>query len=307
METPTKDKEVIIMSTRMLSSTFGAITFNTGRVAPGIPVGPGTAVNFTPGADRYGITTHDDVFYNFAGGSNRSGGSFVTYDQHDLRDFLEEGKAMKNAMINIQRMKETPQIIECFNVPMGRNIIETIIVTNSTLNFQEGELGTNFLSLFKAGFDTALNTDSNEGKLDDQREILYCERRVYGIDRGQEFFSPNEMGSMFGGPGVADQPTRWLNNWLLLDRTVTGQSDMVIGPNLQVIRFVEVMCYNRDGQNISTSTPPEPAREYIDQQFSVNLIMPAFTINIIGEVMPLTATEKATEYTNVFLSNQKNP
>ena len=82
---------------------------------------------------------------------------------------------------------------------------------------------------------------------------------------------------------------------------------MVIGPNLQVIRFVEVMCYNRDGQNTSTTSPPEPAREYLDQQFSVNLIMPAFTINIIGEVMDLTATEKATEYTNVYLSNQNNP
>ena len=297
------------MTTRMISSTFGAITFNTGRVTAGLPVGPSTAVNYTPTADRYGIAVFDDTFYNFTpGGSNLSGGSFITYDQHDLRDFLVEGKAMKNAMINIQRMKETPQVIECFNVPMGRNIIETIIVTNSTLDFQDGELGTNFINLFKAGFGATFTSGSrNGGKLDDQREILYCERRVYGQDRGQEFKSPDEMGTMFGGPSIGSSETRWLNNWLLLDRTVTGQADMVIGPNLQVIRFVEVMCYNRDGQNTSTTTPPEPAREYIDQQFSVNLIMPAFTINVVGEVMPLTATEKATEYTNVFLSNQKSP
>lgn len=297
------------MTTRMISSTFGAITFNTGRVTAGLPVGPATAVNYTSTADRYGIAVFDDQFYNFTpGGSNLSGGSFITYDQHDLRDFLVEGKAMKNAMINIQRMKETPQVIECFNVPMGRNIIETIIVTNSTLDFQDGELGTNFINLFKAGYGATFTSGSrNAGKLDDQREILYCERRVYGQDRGQEFKSPDEMGSMFGGPRIGNSETRWLNNWLLLDRTVTGQADMVIGPNLQVIRFVEVMCYNRDGQNTSTTTPPEPAREYLDQQFSVNLIMPAFTINVVGEVMPLTATEKATEYTNVFLSNQKNP
>ncbi len=130
---------------------------------------------------------------------------------------------------------------------------------------------------------------------------------MYGQDRGQEFKSPDEMGTMFGGPSTGASETRWLNNWLLLDRTVTGQADMVIGPNLQVIRFVEVMCYNRDGQNVSTTVPPEPAREYLDQEFSVNLIMPAFTINVIGEVMDLTATEKATEYTNVFLSNQRLP
>lgn len=291
----------------MISSTFGAVTFNTGRVPPSTPVGPSTSVNFTPSVDRYGIDVHDDVFYNFAGGSNRSGGSFLTYDQHDLRDFLVEGKAMKNAMINIQRMKETPQIIECFNVPMGRNIIETIIVTNSNLDMGEGNLGTNFITLFKAGFGANFNTQTNGGKLDDHREILYCERRVYGQDRGQEFKSPDEMGTMFGGPSTGSSETRWLNNWLLLDRTVTGQADMVIGPNMQVIRFVEVMCYNRDGQNVSTTAPPEPAREYIDQEFSVNLIMPAFTINVIGEVMDLTATEKATEYTNVFLSNQRLP
>lgn len=294
------------MTTRMLSSTFGATQFNTGRVPLGTAVGPGTAATHAL-ASRYQVSVYDDVFYNFAGGSNLNGGSYITYDQHDLRDFLKEGKAMKNAMINIQRMKETPLVVECFNVPPNRNIYETIIVTNSTLNFNEGELGTNFFQLFKAGFGTAFNSDTNRGQLDDQREILYCERRVYGQDRGQEFSSPNEMGSMFGAPAVAGQPTRWLNNWLLLDRTVTGQADMVIGPNLQVIRFIEVECYSRINQTVSTSVPPEAAREYLDQQFSVNIVLPAFTVNIVGEVMDLTATEKATEYTNVFLSNQNQP
>jgi hypothetical protein len=296
------------MTTKMITSIFGATHFNTGRVTAGQPVNPATTVDFLPGAQKYGTPVHDDVFYSFSPAlGNRNGGMYITYDQHDLRDLLTEGKAMKNAMINIQRMKETPITIECFNVPPQRAIFETIIVTNSTLNFQEGELGINPRTLFKAGFGAAFATNSNQGKLDDNREILYCERRVYGQDRSQEFKSPDEMGTMFGGPPIGTSETRWLNSWLLLDRTVCGQANMVIGPNLQVIRFIEVDVENRDNQNTSTTVPPEPAREYLDQQFSVNIAMPAIEVNIIGDMMPLTATEKATEYTNVFLSNQNPP
>jgi hypothetical protein len=230
------------------------------------------------------------------------------FPSHDLRDFLKEGKAMKNAMINIQRMKETPVPIECFNVTPLRNIVETIIVTNSVLDMQEGNLGTFPESIFKAGFTPTLTTDVNAGKLDDQREILYCERRVYGQDRGQEFSSPNEMGEM-GDPigGSNGIPTRWLNNWLLLDRTVTGQADMVIGPGLQVIRFIQVFPFSRDNQSRTTGGTNNPAQELLNLQSRVYVTMPAFTINIIGEVMDLTATEKAVEYTNVFLSNQNLP
>lgn len=290
----------------MLSSTFGTTHFTTGRVTPGLPVDPGTSVTFLSGVNKFGTPTHDDVFYEFSEGVNRNGGSYFTYDQHDLRDLLEEGMCLDNAMINIQRLKETPHALECFNVPPLRQIYETIIITNSNLDMTPGSLGTNFNLIYKAGFDSPF-VGANEGKLDDQREILYCERRVYGQDRSQEFVSPNEMGSMFGGPSVGDSVTRWLNNWVLLDRTVTGQADMVIGPNLQIIRFVEVECYSRINQDTSTTAPPEPAREYLDQEFSVNVFMPAFTVNVIGEKRPLTATEKAIEYTNVFLSNQNPP
>lgn len=290
----------------MISSTFGATHFNTGRVTPGTSISPSTSVEFLGTANKFGVAVHDDVFYKFAGGSNLSGGSYVTYDKHDLRDLLTEGKCLANAMINIQRMKETPHPLECFNVPPLRQIYETIIVTNANVQFEEGDLGTNFFKLYQAGFNALKNTSPNEGLLNDQRQILYCERRVYGQDRGQEFTSPNEMGHMSGGPGVTS-PTRWLNNWLLLDRTVTGEADLVIGPNLTVIRFVEVECYSRINQNVTTATPPEPAREYLDQEFSVNVFLPAFTINIIGEMRNMTATEKAVEYTNVFLANQNQP
>ena len=83
---------------------------------------------------------------------------------------------------------------------------------------------------------------------------------------------------------------------------------MVIGPELQVIRFVQVFPFSRDNQNrTGGGSNNDPAQELVNLQSRVYVTMPAFTINIIGEVMDLTATEKATEYTNVFLSNQNLP
>lgn len=296
------------MTTRMLTSTFGSVDYDSGIIDAGNFTSPSPSATFTSGANLYGTPVHDDVFYEFSPGVVQSVGRILTYDNHDLRDFLKEGKAMKNAMINIQRMKETPVPIECFNVTPLRNIVETIIVTNAALDMQEGNLGTFMESIFRAGFTPNFTTNANQGKLDDQREILYCERRVYGQDRGQEFSSPNEMGEM-GDPigGSNGIPTRWLNNWLLLDRTVTGQADMVIGPELQVIRFIQVFPFSRDNQNRTSGGTNNPAQELLNLQSRVYVTMPAFTINIIGEVMDLTATEKAVEYTNVYLSNQNLP
>ena len=217
---------------------------------------------------------------------------------------------MSDAMINIQRMKETPNVISCYNVAPLRNIIETIIVTNANLDLQEGAIPVlNFESIFRAGFASNL-INRNEGKLDDQREILYCERRVYAQDKSQEYSSPNSMGQMAAPPAPAAPPgveTRWINNWVLMDRTVTGQADLVIGPNLQVLRFIEVECHERSNQQVSSTDPPEPALEwqYLDSQ--VYLTFPPFVVNIIGEERSLTATEKAIEYTNVYLSNQNQP
>jgi hypothetical protein len=170
-----------------------------------------------------------------------------------------------------------------------------------------GELGANWNRLFQAGFGAFTSNNTNGGKLDDMREILYCERRVYMQDRSQEFSSTDSMGSMFGGPRNGTSQTRWLSQFNLIDRTVCGQADMVIGPNLQVIRFIEIDIVDRSGQNTSTTVPPEPANEYLYQEFGVYLAMPALQVNIIGDVETLTATQKATEYTNVFLANQNLP
>lgn len=298
------------MTTRMISSTFGTLTYDSGLIPAGAAASPaGEDVRYLSTANRYGVNTHDDKLYDF-GGVNVSAGHFFTYDQHDLRDFLEEGKCLSDAMINIQRMKETPVAVQCFNVTPLRNITEVIIVTNANIDFQDGVISASQSETFlKAGFSSQF-VNRNAGKLDDQREILYCERRVYAQDRSQEFSYPASMGQM-AAPPAATPPsgvnTRWTNNWVLMDRTVTGQADLVIGPNLQVIRWFFVECYERSNQQVSTTNPAEVADEFTHLDSQVVLFFPALTVNIIGEERSLTATEKAVEYTNVYLSNQNQP
>lgn len=295
------------MTTRMISSTFGSIDFDSGVIPAGQAVSPaGQTVNYHIG--KYRAAIHDDVLYEFASGANNNAGKFLAYDTHDLRDFLEEGKCMSDAMINIQRMKETPITISCFNVAPLRNITETIIVTNSNLDLQDGAIAAlQFESIFRAGFSSNL-IGRNDGKLDDQREILYCERRVYAQDKSQEYSYPASMGQMaLGGAPPAGVFTRWINNWVLMDRTVTGQADLVIGPNLQILRFIEVECYERSNQNVSSTAVPQPADEFVHLDSQVFVTFPAFVVNVIGEERALTATEKAVEYTNVYLANQNQP
>lgn len=298
------------MTTRMISSTFATTTFDSGVIPAGQAVSPaGVSVEFLSTANKYGINIHDDVFYNFSPGVNTNGGKFLTYDQHDLRDYLVEGKALTNAMINIQRMRETPVAVQCYNVTPLRNITETIIVTNSNLDLQDGAIAAlQFGEIFKAGFSSNL-IGRNDGKLDDQREILYCERRVYAQDRSQEFYHPASMGQMAAPPAAppVGVNTRWLNNWLLLDRTVTGQADMVIGPNMQILRLIEVECYERSNQQVTTLVPPAVADEFTHLDSQVVVFFPALTVNVVGEERSMTATEKAVEYSNVFLANQNQP
>lgn len=300
------------MSTRMLSSTFGSINYNSGVMPAGQPAAPGgQSVNYTSVANEYGVEVHDDVLYTFSSGDQHSAGRFLAYDQHDLRDLLTEGKCLSNAMINIQRLKETPVAISCYNVAPLRNIHEVIVVTNSNLDLTDGSIDGAMQFLLRAGFGENF-IGNNRGKLDDQREILYCERRVYGIDTSQQFFHPHSMGQM-AGPGAPAIPatstvgTRWTNNFVLLDRSVTGEADLVIGPDLQVLRWFFVSCYERSNQAVSSTVPGEPAEEFTYLDSQVFVTFPAFTINIIGEERDLTATEKAVEYSNVFLSNQNPP
>ena len=212
-------------------------------------------------------------------------------------------------MIGIQRMKETPEIIECFNVAPGRNIQETIIVTNADVDMNDGRLGTNPLQIFKAGFDPLSSGTQNIGKLSDNNQLLYCERRTYAQDQSQSYLSPNAMGSMQEVGGATLTPTRWLNNWLLIDRTVTGQADLVIGPTLMVIRVMTILPNNRDSQQRTTfpgNTPPLEAGEFTNNRSRVWLAFTGFELSIVGNKRKLTDTEKAIEYSNVFLSNQND-
>lgn len=305
-------EEVIVMPRKMFSSIFGSLAYDSGEIPAGQQVAPGgQGVGYQTPASAYGVSGHDDILYNDATGVPQfATGTFMSYDFHDLRDLLEEGECLADVMIGIQRMKETPEIIECYNVAPGRNIRETIIVTNADVDCADGRMGGSGLQirqLFKAGFQPMSLANQNIGKLASQREIIYCERRVYAQDQSQTYTSPNQMGSMKdpAGPLPPLTPTRWLNNFLMIDRTVTGEADLVIGPTLMVMRVIEVLPHERGSQTRVTPGAPE-AGEFLNNQSRVFLAFTPFVLNIVGNKRKLTETEKAIEYSNVFLSNQND-
>jgi len=296
------------MPTKMISTTLGSISFDSGEIAPTEGDSPGAFVLFAPTAGAYGSTNNDAKFYNWSEvEGNLRGGAFVVHEEHDLRDLLTEGKCFSDVMVNVQRMAETPFNYLTYNVAPMSNIYEALVVTNTPLDWNTGALGTTSLfNLFGAGFRGLYGdvSENNRGKLDDHREIIYAERRVYAIDRSQEYYSPNEMGVM-GGDSTDTTPTRWLNNFLLMDRTVSGEQQLIIGPTLQIYRFFFIGPANRDYQVISNTTPDVlPANEYLQRESRCFIEIPAITVNVIGNKRDLTATEKAVEYTNVYLSNQ---
>jgi len=298
------------MPRKLFSSTFGSLSFDSGIIPAGFYTAPAPpTIAFQNTATRYGINSHDDAIYNDAAGApSVLAGKCLTYDFHDLRDLLQEGECLADAMIGIQRMKETPEILTCYNVAPGRNIVETIIVTNADVDCNDGRLNSalDLLEVFKAGF-RPLGMNQNKGKMGSQRELLYCERRVYAQDQSQTYTSPNTMGSMKdpAGPLPPITPTRWLNNWLMIDRTVTGEADLVIGPTLMVLRLIEVLPFERGSQDVKTAGAP-PAGEFVNNESRVFVAFTPFTLNIVGNKRELTATEKAIEYSNVFLSNQND-
>jgi hypothetical protein len=302
-------EEVIVMARKLFSSTFGALAYDSGIMPAGSPAAPlgGETVTYLPTAQAYGVSNHDDRLYlDGTGAVSLQAHTFMSYDFHDLRDLLEEGECLADAMIGIQRMKETPDILACYNVAPGRNIRETIIVTNADVDCDNGRLNPplGLTQVFKAGFHPLVGLGQNIGKMASQRELLYCERRVYAQDQSQTYSSPNQMGSMTGTPPTVT-PTRWLNNWLMIDRTVTGEADLVIGPTLMVLRLIEVLCGDRDSQTITTN-PGDEAQEYLNNDSRVYLTFTPFTLNVVGNKRKLTETEKAIEYSNVFLSNQND-
>ncbi len=300
------------MPRKMFSSTFGTVAWDSGEMPSGQPAAPAPypLVGFHTGVEQYGFNDHDDVIYNDAAGLvSTVGNTLITYDFHDLRDLLEEGECLSDAMIGIQRFKETPEPIECYNIAPGRNVIETIIVTNADVDLGDGRLGSDPAKLFKAGFAHLSQQSMNKGKMASQRELLYCERRIYAQDQSQTYSSPNAMGSMQDVGGATLTPTRWLNNWLMIDRTVTGEADLVIGPTLMVIRVLTIEPNVRDSQQRTTfpsNTPALEAGEYLNNRSRVYLAFTGFRLSIVGNKRKLTKDEKAIEYSNVFLSNQND-
>lgn len=295
------------MVRKLFSSVFGSAVYDSGTVPPAtdFPV----AETWSPGGSIT-INKRDDVFYlDATGNPDNQAGYAITYSKHDLRDLLEDGECLADVAIGVQRFRETPIPLQIYNMPaIGGNIEEMLLITNSKIDTQETALDGTFSSMRLAGFEP-LNVGSvgnlsyrNANKLDDMREIVYCERRVYGQDTSQMATSPNEVGGQ-GGSTATDPPSRYCNNLILLDRTVTGEADLIVGPDITIIRLMRIIGRDRGVTN-RFSPPGATSNEYAFCDMRILVEFPPLKVSMMGDKRKLTDTEKAVEYTNVLLSNQ---
>lgn len=295
------------MVRKLFSSVFGSVFYDS-KVVPAATVFP-VGETWDTGATIQ-INKRDDTFYlDATGAPDNQAGLAITYSKHDLRDLLEEGECLSDVAIGVQRFRETPLPVQIYNMPaIGGNIEEMILITNSKIDTQETALDGTFMSMRLAGFEP-LNVGSvgnlayrNANKLDDMREIIYCERRVYGQDTSQMATSPNEVGGQ-GGSSPTAPPSRYCNNLLLLDRTVTGEADLIVGPDITIIRWFRIIGRDRGVTNVYTA-PGVTSNEFAFCDMRIMVEFPPLKISMMGDKRKLTETEKAIEYTNVLLSNQ---
>jgi len=135
-------------------------------------------------------------------------------------------------------------------------------------------------------------------------QVLYRETRRYYADPSQTYNSPGQAGTfagLAGNPGTT--PSRLVANLSLVDRTVGGYPDLLVGPGITILRIWNVFTANRLSQGLTGGNPGDSqALEFIDQTSRTNLTIPALQWNIIGKERSLSPTEEAVYYSNILLN-----
>lgn len=291
---------------RMIQGQFGALTYSTGIIDPGLttPTTPSVVFNENPG-DYMGVKRHNDRLWEFTPGNPLEAGAinFMTYDYVDLRDLLEEKACMDDVVINVQRQYELPYPNDTFNMPPG-NIEETFLVLLGDFNLEEAG-GFLVAGASRAGFMPLKDPTASDSQGGLPFEVLYREVRQYVQDPSQNFTSPDQVGSRAGAAGnAANAPTRYCGNFRLASRTIGGYPDLLVGPGLTIIRAWSVYPANRTFLAVDGNGPTDaPADELTYLQMQVQLKIPALQYNIVGTQRPLTATETATYYSNILMKS----
>ena len=298
---------------RLLHGQFGTILFDTGIIDPGLNENPaGSMVEHQTNRGIYlGTPSHDDTFVQYrdlvtglpAPISQTNPGFFATYQYVDLRELLSEKHCMDDIVINVQRMYDNPFPGGTYNMAPDQSIQEVflIVLGNMDLDNRQGQVGFDLdtQQLVQAGF---APTDGNgAGDLDNGLpfQVLYRENRRYFADNSQTVFSPNAMPTQPPTTG-AYTTDRYTLSLSMVDRTVGGYPNLVVGPGITVIRAWQVYPATRVSQ--AGPVGGAPAQEFDHRPSRVVLTIPALQWNISGTERPLTKSEQAKWYTNILLS-----
>ena len=300
---------------RMLQGTFGSITYQSGLIEAGhAEVLPGSLnpsfVGFNEGPGDYmGVKRHNDELYvtDVTPGTTtphlRNNARFMSYEYVDLRDLLDRKTGIDDVIINIQRMYENPFPSSMVNPPPG-GIEEHFIMVLGKLDLSS-DIGSDPANFQKLGFVPSPDLPSITGGYGGLPfQVLYRETRRYYADPSQTYNSPGSAGTYAGLAGTAGTtPSRVVANLSLVDRTVGGYPDLLVGPGITVLRIWNVFTANRFSQVLQGDNPADTAAlEYLDQLSRTNLSIPALQWNIIGTERSLTDTEEAVYYSNILLN-----
>lgn len=291
----------------MLQGQFASYSYTSGLIDPGQPFAVvGAAVVPNTAAGNYmGVSRFNDELYVCNPGApdeNLQGNArFMSFQYVDLRDLLENGTGIDDLIINVQRLYENPFPSLMFNPPPG-GIEETFMMVLGKMDLSSNQ-GIDPRLFDAAGFGSG-NADVTELGLGLPFQVLYREKRRYYADPSQTATqgagtSPSFAGAT--GDPVAS-PSSLVGNLTMVDRTMGGYPDLIVGPGITIIRMWNVFTANRAAQGLVLSGVDNPATNYQFLSSQTNLTIPPLQWNIIGRERKLTATDEAVYYSNILLN-----
>ena len=292
---------------RMLQGQFASYSYSSGLIDPGQPAAlVGAAVTPNTAAGNYmGVSRFNDQLYLCNPGApdeNLQGNArFMSFQYVDLRDLLENGTGIDDLIINVQRLYESPFPSFMFNPPPA-GIEETFMMVLGKMDLSTNQ-GIDPRLFDAAGFGSG-NADVTELGLGLPFQVLYREKRRYYADPSQTATqgagtSPSYAGAT-GDPAAS--PSSLVGNLTMVDRTIGGYPDLIVGPGITIIRMWNVFTANRNVQGLVLSGVDNPATNYQFLSSQTNLTIPPLQWNIIGRERKLTPTDEAVYYSNILLN-----
>ena len=291
----------------MLQGQFGSLSYTSGLIDPGQPaaVAGASVVRNTVAGNYMGVARFNDEFYVCSPGAPEenleSNSRFMTYQYVDLRDLLENGTGIDDLIINVQRLYENPFPSLMFNPPPG-GIEETFLMVLGKMDLSTNQ-GIDPRLFDAAGFGSG-NANVTALGLGLPFQVLYREKRRYYADPSQTATVAAGSSQTWGGAlgNITASPSSLVANLSMVDRTVGGYPDLIVGPGITIIRMWNVFTANRAGQGVLLSGADAPATNFQFLSSQTSLTIPPLQWNIIGRERKLTATDEAVYYSNILLN-----